>query len=234
LTVTVRPLFLGEAGHFATFGGSAATISVLPVTITGDIGLGPSVTSTAFSGFAQTLDGATGQFATSPSVTGKMYAFDYLAPTPAAVSTASIDMVNAYNDALNRPNPDFHNLAISAGQVLVPGLYKWDAALGLPAGSITLSGGPDDVWIFQVGTSLTTAANSQIQLVNPDGGALPDSGNIFWQLGTSMTTGATSHFEGVVLAGTAITLGHLAAVNGRLLAQTAVTLDANTVTQPAH
>jgi hypothetical protein len=91
-----------------------------------------------------------------------------------------------------------------------------------------LTGGPNDVWIFQVAQGITVGPGVKIILA---GGALPK--NIFWQSFGVVSLDTTAHFEGVVLAQTSITLRTGATVNGRLLAQTAVTLDRNTVTQPA-
>jgi hypothetical protein len=62
---------------------------------------------------------------------------------------------------------------------------------------VTLSGGPDDVWIFQVAGTLNQANAARMTLA---GGALPT--NIFWQVAGAVTIGTTAHFEGVVLAET--------------------------------
>ena len=93
---------------------------------------------------------------------------------------------------------------------------------------VTLSGGPNDVWIFQVAGTLDQASAMQVTLAR---GALPK--NIFWQVAGAVTIGTTAHFEGVILAKTMIAANTGATVNGRLLAQTAVTLQMNAVTQPA-
>ena len=105
--------------------------------------------------------------------------------------------------------------------------YKWGTGL-LITTDVTLSGGPDDVWIFQVAGTLTQASATRVTLA---GGALPK--NIFWQVAGAVTIGTTAHFEGVVLAKTMVAVNTGASVNGRLLAQTAVTLQMNAVTEPA-
>jgi hypothetical protein len=107
---------------------------------------------------------------------------------------------------------------------LAPGLYKWGTGVIIPTG-VTLSGGANDVWIFQIATDLTVASGKKVIL---SGGAQPK--NIFWQVGTQATLGTYSHFEGIILAGTLIAMQTGASINGSLFAQTAVTLDANTVT----
>ncbi len=225
-----NPVALGLAGNYAIFANTGIANAVSPAVIIGDMGVGPGVTSTAITGFVLNLAAAS-PYSTSAQVTGKIYAFDYASPTPANVTTASTDMGLAYNDAAGRLLPDVLNLAGGnlGGQTLLPGLYRWNSAVTLPVGTnVTLNGGPNDVWIFQITGTLTTAASTNVLLT---GGALAK--NIFWQVaGSSVTLGANAHFEGVVLAKAAINFGNKASANSRLLAQTAVNLSENNVTQP--
>jgi len=237
VTVTLAlgpaPVNLGLAGNFAVFADTGTANATTPAVITGDMGVGPGVTSSAITGFALTLP-AGSAFSTSAQVTGKVYAFDYAAPTPTFVTTASTDMLAAYNDAAGRTAGVGPFLNVGGGNIggltLAPGVYTWGTAVTLPVGTnVTLSGGPNDVWIFQIAGTLTTGASTSVLL---SGGALPK--NVFWQVaGSSVTLGTAAHFEGVVLAKFAINFGSLATANSRLLAQTAVNLDQSTVTQPA-
>jgi len=145
--------------------------------------------------------------------------------------TAAVgDMEMAYLDAEGRISPNFTELGAGeiGGLTLAPGLYKWGTGL-LISSDVTLSGGPNDVWIFQVAGTFNQANATRVTLT---GGALPK--NIFWQVAGAMTIGTTAHFEGIALAKTLIAANTGASVNGRLLAQTAVTLQMNTVTQPAR
>jgi len=162
-------------------------------------------------------------------VTGKVYAPDYAAPTPDNLTTAIGDMQRAYTDAAGRTIPDFTELGGGqiGGLTLVPGLYKWGTDV-LISSDVTLSGGPNDVWIFQIAGKITQANGTKVFLA---GGALAK--NVFWQSFGVVSLGTTTHFEGIILAQTAIRLGTGASINGRLLAQTAVTLDSSTVTTPA-
>jgi hypothetical protein len=218
---------LGDVGNFVLFADTGIS-SAANSSITGNVGVGPGVTSTAITtGFTLI---SVGEYATAPQVTGKVYAYDYTSPTPTFVLNAHNDMLTAFSDAKSRSNPDLTNVGGSnlSGVSLEPGLYKWTTSVNLDANAnITLNGSPNDVWILQIAGALTTGAGSHVVLT---GGALPQ--NIFWQLDTALTLGATSTFKGVVLAGTAITVGANTIINGRLLAQTAITLNADTVTEP--
>src|ERR1035437_9786749 len=220
------PVNLGTAGNFVILAKSGIS-TVPPSVITGDIGVSP-IHSSAITGFALDLT-AGSAFATSTQVTGKVYAPDYAAPTPANLTTAIGDMQTAYTDAAGRTIPDFTELG--AGQIggltLAPRLFKWSTDV-LISTDVTLSGGPNDVWIFQIAGKITQANGTRIHLA---GGAL--AANIFWQSFGDVALGTTAHFEGIIIAQTAISLATGASINGRLLAQTAVTLDANAVTAPA-
>jgi hypothetical protein len=220
------PVNLGTAGNFVILAKSG--ISTVPASIvTGDIGVSP-IDATAITGFSLML-AAGSPFATSAQITGKVYAPDYAAPTPANLTTAIGDMQTAYTDAAGRTLPDFTELG--AGQIggltLVPGLYKWGTDV-LISSDVTLSGDSNAVWIFQIAGKITQANGTKVFL---SGGARAE--NVFWQAFGDVTLGTTSHFEGIIMAQTSISLGTGASINGRLLAQTAVTLEANTVAAPA-
>jgi hypothetical protein len=221
------PVNLGTAGNYAILAKSG--ISTVPASaITGNIAVSP-IDSTAITGFSLTVDPTT-EFSTSPQVTGKIYASDYASPTPSLLTTAVSDMETAFTEAAGRSLPDFTELGAGdiGGMTLVPGLYKWGTGLDIPT-DVTLAGGPNEVWIFQVAGSLTMAGAKSIIL---SGGA--QARNIFWQVagGVGVDIGTTAHFEGNILTQAGINLNTGASINGRLLAQTAVTLDANTVALP--
>lgn len=214
---------LGAAGNYLILAKTA--ISNIPTSaITGDVGLSPAATS-FITGFS--ITNATG-YATSTQVTGKIYAADMAAPTPINLTTAVENMITAYNDAAGRPTPDFTELATGniGGRTLTPGLYKWTNTVTVPS-NVTISGGSDDVWIFQIAGDLTQSNDVNITLT---GGA--QAKNIFWQVAGTVTVGTNSHFEGIILSQTGITLQTGATLKGRTLAQTAVILDKNTLTKP--
>ncbi|MEQ8808796.1 MAG: ice-binding family protein [Imperialibacter sp.] len=214
---------LGSAGDYVILAKTA--INNIPNSaITGDLGLSPAATS-FITGFA--LTNATG-FATSPQVTGKVYAADMASPTSSNLTTAVENMITAYNDAAGRPTPDFSELGTGniGGQTLAAGLYKWTSTVTIPS-DLTISGTADDVWIFQISGDLTMSSAVNITL---SGGA--QAKNIFWQVAGEVVIGTTSHFEGTILSMTGITLQTGASMNGIALAQTAVILDQNTVVKP--
>jgi hypothetical protein len=216
------PVSLGTAGNFVILAKTA--VSTVPASIiTGDVGISPAA-ETYLTGFSQT--DATG-YATSPQVTGFLYAADMTAPTPSNMTTAISDMETAYTDAAGRPTPDFLDLGSGTlnANTLAAGLYKWGSSVGI-TGDITISGAANDVWIFQMSGDLKIDANKSITLA---GGALP--GNIFWQVAGEVNMQAGAHFEGVILSQTAIKMVTGASMNGRLLAQSQVALDQNTVTE---
>ena len=198
--------------------------------VTGDLGVSP-VAATYITGFGLAVD-ATGCFSTSSLVTGKVFASDYTGggctTTAPLLTTAVLDMQTAYTDAAGRA-PDFTEIGAGniGGMTLPAGTYKWGTGVLIPT-NVTLNGGPNDVWIFQIAGGITQASAAQVILA---GGALPK--NIFWQAADVVDIGTTAHMEGVILAQTQITLKTGASANSRLLAQSAVTLQANAVTQPA-
>jgi hypothetical protein len=221
------PVALGTAGNFAVLAKTG--ISTTGTTsIVGDIGVSP-IDSTAITGFGLIMD-SSNQFSTSSIVTGKVYAADYTSPTPAKMTTAISDMETAYTDAAGRTLPDFTELYAGdiTGKTLTPGLYKWGTGVLVSAGGVTLSGGANDVWIFQIAQDLTVDNGAKVTL---SGGA--QAKNIFWQVAGQTTLGTTSDFKGIILSKTLISLNTGAALNGRALAQTEVTLIANGITAPS-
>ena len=215
------PVSLGTAGKFAILSKTGIT-DVYKSAVTGDVGTSP------ITGAAMHL--------TCGEVTGKVYVVDASGPLPCAINDATTltaavgDMQTAYSNAEGRVLPDFNELGAGeiGGLTLVPGLYKWGTDL-LISTDVTLTGGPNDIWIFQVAGQLKQASATRITLA---GGALTK--NIFWQVADSAKIGTTAHFEGILMGKTLAAVNTGASVNGRLFAQTAVTLQMNAITQPAQ
>lgn len=221
-----NPVYLGTSANFAIL--AKAAVSTVPTSaVTGDVGVSPAA-ETFLTGFSLVND-ASNIFATSPQVTGSLYAADMAPPTPSSMTTSVSDMETAYTDAAGRTVPA-PVTELGAGDIsgltIAPGLYKWGTGVAINT-DVTLSGGPNDVWIFQIAQGLTLAAAKSVHLT---GGA--QAKNVFWQVFGVVTLGTTSHMEGTILAQTSIDLSTGATLIGRALAQTAVTLDAAVVTKP--
>jgi hypothetical protein len=218
------PVELGTAGSFVILAKSGLS-NVPTSTITGDLGLSHAAAS-FFTGFSLMMDGSN-TFATASQVTGKLFAADFTEPTPTNLTTAVFDMETAYADAAGRA-ADYTDLGEGniGGKTLPPAVYRWGTSV-LIATDVTLEGGPNDVWIFQIGQDLTMSSAMQIIL---SGGAKPE--NIFWQVFGVVEIGTTAHFEGIILSRTSISFNAGASLNGRLLAQTAVKLDSNGISAP--
>jgi hypothetical protein len=210
---------LGVAGNFAILSKTGIT-DVYKSAILGDIGTSP-ITGAAL-------------LVRCTEVVGNIYTVDAAGPLPCRITSATMlttavgDMQAAYTDAAGRINPDFLNLGAGniGGKTLVAGLYKFTSAVVIPT-DVTISGGPNDVWIFQIAGTLNMSSAVNITLA---GGA--QAKNIFWQTSGAVTIGTTSHFEGIILSQTGINLQTGASINGSMLAQTAVTLQMNTVNKP--
>jgi hypothetical protein len=214
------PVNLGSAGTFAILSKSGIT-DVYASAITGNVGTSP-------------ITGAAIGLRCS-EVTGTIFTVNAAGPLPCAVTdatgltTAVGDEQTAYLDAAGRSTPDFLNLGAGeiGGLTLSPGLYNWSTGVSI-SNDVTLAGGPNDVWIFQIAGNLSEASAKNLTLT---GGA--QAKNVFWQTAGGVAIGTGAHFEGNILSKTLIAMKTRASINGRLLAQTAVTLQMNTVTQPA-
>ena len=221
---TERPVNLRTASNFVVL--AKVGISGPSATVKGNLGVSPA-SGTSITGFSLSLDAST-QFFTSTQVTGRVYAADNGAPTPAVLQTAVGDMEIAYAEASLR-SPDFidwNNGSID-GMTLASGVYRWNRGLGIQQ-KVNLSGSATDVWIFQIAGPLNIAANTEIALI---GGALPT--NVFWQTSGAVTLGSMGHLEGILLAATAVTSGSGSSIKGRVLSQTDVTVTGSTVVEPA-
>ena len=115
---------------------------------------------------------------------------------------AQTDLVTAYNDAAAEPTTVNLTGTDLGGLTLTPGVYTFDSSAQL-TGTLTLDGqgSTNAVFIFQIGSTLTTASASHVELINGAGGCA-----VFWQVGSSATLGTTTDFQGTIMALTSITM----------------------------
>ncbi len=198
---------LGRATGMAVLGASTVTNTGNTV-LTGDLGLFPGTSVTGFP-------------------PGTLSGHEHIAD--AYASGAQTDAQAAYTNLAGRPGAinESGNVLGTGGTVpmLTAGVYSFTSSAQL-TGALTLHGSATDVFIFQIGTTLTTASSSSVVLT---GGALPQ--NVFWQVGSSATLGTSTAFQGTIIAQASITVngGVGASVNGELIALTgAVTFAAAT------
>jgi type VI secretion system secreted protein VgrG len=210
---------LGTAQNFAVLGASTVT-NTGPTVITGDLGL---YSGTSITGFPPGIvDGTT-----------------YIADAAGVAQTAQANALTAYN-GLAGMAPTGGNLTGQdlGGMTLLPGVYKFNSSAQL-TGTLTLNaeGMNNAYWVFQIGSTLTTATSSKVNVIN-ENSSNPGTYGLFWQVGSSATLGTSTAFEGNILALTSITLDTSATIlNGRALALNgAVTMDTNTISNvcPAY
>jgi len=201
---------LGTAQSFAVLGGSTVT-NTGPSVIYGDLGVSPG---SAVTGFPPGI-------VTPP---GTIHAAD------AAAAQAQSDVTIAYNSLAGESyDVDLTDQDLG-GLTLVSGVYFFSSSAQL-TGTLTLDAenNPNSVFIFQIGSTLTTASNSSVVVIN----APPNFCNKYWQVGSSATLGTGTAFQGNILALQSITLNTGASLYGRALARNgAVTMDSNQITVP--
>lgn len=196
---------LGTAADYGVLGASAVTNTGATV-ITGDLGISPNG-ATSVTGFPPGV------------VIGNTHFAD------AAALQAQNDLTAAYNDLAGRACDTLISADLG-GSTLAPGVYCSGSSMGL-TGTLTLDAqnDPNAVFIFQMGSTLTTASAATVNVIN--GG---QNCNVFWQVGSSATLGTTTQFVGSVVALTSITVTTGVSSSGRFLARNgAVTLDSNSI-----
>ncbi|MCL4546043.1 MAG: ice-binding family protein [Chloroflexi bacterium] len=204
LQQTLPPL--GSAQSFAVLGGATVT-NTGATTVNGNLGVSPG---SAVTGFPP-----------GTVVDGTIHKTDALA------AQAQTDTTTAYNDLAGQPCTANLTGQDLGGKTLTAGVYCFSSSAQL-TGALTLNAqsNANAVFVFKIGSTLTTASGSSVLLIN---GGSPC--NVYWQIGSSATIGTTTNFGGNILALTSITLNTGAGVTGRVLARNgAVTLDTNTIT----
>lgn len=208
LTTPAGAQILGTAEQFGVLAGSTTT-NTGPSVIQGDVGVSPGSSLIGF----------------PPGVVvppGTIHVGD------AVASQGQVDLTTAYNTLKGLPAQVILTGQDLGGLFLGPAVYAFAASAQL-TGVLTLNGQGNSAaqFVFQIGSSLTTASNSAVLLINGANG-----NNVYWAVGSSATLGTNSVFAGNIVALTSITLNTGASITcGRALARNgAVTLDNNTIT----
>ncbi len=212
------PINLGSCSNFTILAATAISTTGGGI-INGDVGLSP----------------AGSQGIPPAQIIGEIHNGDLIA------AQAQLDLTDAYNETALRSVDritltDGQNIG---GETLAPGLY-WSATSLQITGDLTLDAGGDvnAVWIFQMGSTLTTAAG-----VHPADPLIPNSRvilaggarakNIFWQVGSSATLGTYSVFKGTIMAQASVSMDTACVTDGRALARTgAVTFNGTSGSLP--
>lgn len=194
---------LGSAASFVALASSTLT-NTGPGVFVGDVGVSPGTSIVGF-----------------PPGTVRRGTIYMGGPVAALAQT---DATTAYNALKGQTcNVDLTGMDLG-GRTLTPGVYCFNTSAQL-TGDLVLDalGNPLAVWVFQIGSTLTTASASSVAVIN-SGQAV----NVFWQVGSSATLGTGTQFNGNILSDASITLNAGASLIGRVLALNgAVTLDTN-------
>jgi hypothetical protein len=204
---------LGAAQSFAALAGTTITATG-PAVFSGNVGVSPG-------------SAATGMPPGGPATiqNGQLYLGAGSAAGPAQNSA-----LTAYNNLKGQACPAANNLTgkiLGQTQLSVsPGVYCFDTSAQLNAIFTLNDGGdPNAIFIFQIGTTLTTASSSQVLMSSGGRGT-----NVFWQVGTSATIGTSTIFRGHIIADTSITFTTSASTTGRVFALNgAATIDSTNV-----
>jgi Ice-binding-like len=195
------PVNLATASPFVVLGGAAVT-NTGPSVLKGGLGVSPGTSLTGFS-LPATVTGATHE-------------------NDAVASQAQADLTTAFGVAGGQevlPGNELTGIDLG-GLSLTPGTYNYSSSAQLTGGlTLDAQGNPNAEFVFVIGSTLTTASASSVNLIN---GASPC--NVYWRIGSSATFGTTTHFQGNVLAHKDISVNDGVHVDGRLLAGGAVTL----------
>lgn len=205
-TPAAAAIDLQTAAGFAVLGTSTVT-NTGSTTIYGDLGVSPG---TAITGIG------------SITLGGAVHAADGVAGLARAQAIFLAANLAALPFVTDLTGQDLGSVG-----VLTPGVYRFASSAQLTGDLILdFAGNARSAFVFQIGSTLTTASASNISVINGGAGS-----GIFWNVGSAATLGTGSTFAGNILATSAVTLTTGASILcGRVFALAgAVTMDSNVI-----
>ncbi len=194
---------LSSSEDFSVLAALSASAAGTGTTISGNLGLSPGLAVSR----------------TGPWTVGGSEYFGTGGPS----EDAQADALDAFTDLAGQPSDGTWSLNPSPA----PGVWTAASSATFPGPTLTLTGDYDDVWVFQVGASLTFTGS-----VVMAGNAQPC--NVFWQVGSDATIASGSHFVGTLIASGDVTLVSGATVDGRIISlNSSITTDGNVISGPA-
>jgi len=206
------PPVLGAADSYGIMATAAITNTGLTV-INGDVALDPGTSLTGFPPGIINGDLNINNTESAEARADLLEAYNYFKGLPPGTTIpAGADLGALYPDGI------------------APGTYTSGSTMLVESPLVLDAGGDENaVWVFQIGSSLTTGAD-----VTLTGGA--NENNVFWVSTDDATVGVGTTFNGTIVSGRDVTANTGATINGRILAGAitagTIALDSNTVNVP--
>jgi hypothetical protein len=235
ITVDVTANGTAALGNAVTALEVTATGITTPVGFVGDgsrlTDLRPTVlravaSSTAVVADSDTATTITGMTLSPPAGTYlASFSSEYISTlTGSVTATAAADLATLYSELTSLTATVTDHAGAFGSETLGPGVYTVPAAWSI-AGTLTLNGGADDLFVFRGVGALTTSNNAEIVLT---GGAT--SANVFWVSQGAISTGTNTTLKGTFIAnqaandpGAGLELeGRILTVNGAISINTAI------------
>lgn len=205
VVVSAHADILGSADAFGILGASAVT-NTGPSVVYQDLGVWPGNSITGF----------------PPGIVmGTIHNDDAVAMQAQADALTGFNYLAGLSSTQNLTGQDLGGLTLDSGVYFFASSAQMTGTLNLD-----FQGQSNMVIVFQIGSTLTTASASKVNIINP---GMNDQ--VYWQVGSSATLGTTTDFYGSIIAEQSITMNTGADIScGRGIGLNgAVTMDTNNV-----